>query len=104
MLFSPSPFMFDTVVSYRAVSFKDPSTAPCLSLHLWRLILSQFLSVSIKPSTDSKDTSPITCRRGQCACRQLPSTSGPHGRQQGVLEFPKGSSGGLDRQVGLLQR
>lgn len=86
----------DLVPSHRAVRFKDPCTHFCLSQHLWCLILSKFLSVLIKPSTNKFQGHFSHYLQARGMCLQAASfLLGADWRQQGVLESSKGPSGGL---------
>lgn len=81
--------------SHQAISFKDPCTNFCLSLHLQCLILSKFLSVPIKPSTNRFQGHFSHYLQARALCSQAASfLLRAKWRQQGVLEFSKGPSGG----------
>lgn len=89
--------------SHQAISFKDPCTNFCLSLHLQCLILSKFLSVPIKPSTNRFQGYFSHYLQARALCSQAASfLLRANWRQQGVLEFSKGPSGGLGTANRLL--
>ena len=81
--------------SHQAVSFKDPCTNFCLSLHLQCSILSKLLPVPARPSTNRGQGHFSRDLLARAPCLQAaPFLLSANWRQQGVLELSKGPSGG----------